>query len=161
MELKDIWIDFTEGYVWKYNTDGRGSGGKGWKCYGNQPNKSDYYHIWFNGKNEQLHRVIYSFYHAIPLEKLGEIDHIDRNPKNNKICNLRLVTKSENCLNKTKQINNKSGHKNISYNKHSDKWRFDININGKITRKCFQQLQDAIEYRDSFYNDYPDILFGN
>ena len=32
-------------------------------------------------KQQQLHRIIYSFYHQIPLDRLGEIDHVNRNKK--------------------------------------------------------------------------------
>jgi hypothetical protein len=47
------------------------------------------------------HRIVWeSFNGKIPNGL--EIDHIDRNKHNNKLKNLRLVTHSENCLNRIK-----------------------------------------------------------
>lgn len=64
---------------------------------GKGPNKQ---RLWRRG-----HRLIYStFVGKIPyFNEHGEsmdIDHIDTNKHNNKLSNLRLVTHSENCLNK-------------------------------------------------------------
>jgi hypothetical protein len=61
------------------------------------------------GKQYLLYRMIY-IYHCgeIPLGKL--IDHVDGNPSNNKITNLRLATYSQN------QFNRKN-HKNQKYPK--------------------------------------------
>ncbi len=60
-----------------------------------------------------------------------EIDHIDRNKLNNKIENLREVTKSENMANRKKHKTNKSGYKGVAYHKASKKWRASVRINKK------------------------------
>ena len=46
------------------------------------------------------HRLIYIFHHGDINSKSLVIDHIDRNTKNNRIENLRLVTHQENMFNK-------------------------------------------------------------
>jgi len=148
-------FDFETGLVFRtFKTRNR-------KCYGNQPYKNVYYDIKINGKMQRLHRVIYSTYHNIPLDKLGQIDHLDRNTKNNRITNLRLVTHSGNILNRTKRLDNKSGHKNISYDKQVNRWVCSIVVDKTTTFKRFDNISDAIKYRDEFYASHPEIYFGN
>lgn len=48
-----------------------------------------------------------------------EIDHIDRNPSNDRIANLRLATRSQNMANRPAQINSVSGLKGVSFHKRS------------------------------------------
>lgn len=60
--------------------------------------KGRYRYITIDGVNYLEHRVIWVMVHgSIPLGK--EIDHIDRDRYNNKLENLRLVTRRENILN--------------------------------------------------------------
>ena len=114
MGQKYIWIDYENGCIWRYS-DKKFRNKKGWFCYGNTEIKTDYYKMNFNGKLQYLHRIIYSFYHKIPLHKLGEIDHVNRIKRDNSISNLRLVTFFENRLNEEKYSTNISGYKNISF----------------------------------------------
>lgn len=64
-------------------------------------------------------------------ELLKDIDHIDRNPSNNRFSNLRSVTKSQNQHNRIKQYNNTSGYKGVIYYKRTGKWRACIYVNNK------------------------------
>lgn len=116
MEQIDFYIDYQLGYIWRYIENGFQSSRKYWLCCGIGNIKNDYNVFTLNGKCQQLHRVIYSYYYSIPLDKLGTIDHIDRNTKNNKIANLRLATKSENALNVGLNKKNTSGFRNIYWN---------------------------------------------
>ena len=61
---------------------------------------SGYMRVYLNGRAYYLHRILAR--HFIPNpDDLPEVDHIDRNPSNNAIENLRWVSRSENCRNKT------------------------------------------------------------
>lgn len=51
------------------------------------------------GKNVHVHRIIWEMHNG-PIAEGQEIDHIDRNPSNNLIENLRLANRSENQCNR-------------------------------------------------------------
>ncbi len=91
-------------------------------------NSNRYACICIKGKNYKAHRLIF-LYHKGYLPK--EIDHIDRNPLNNKIENLRETTRSENCFNTKKYKTNTSGYRGVSWDKKAKKWAAQIQINKK------------------------------
>lgn len=150
----NIHYDFKNGYIWKYEkkTDT-------YKCYGNQPNyKPKYYMIRIDGKNLYLHRVLYSQYNNIPLNELvGEIDHIDMNKKNNALNNLRLVTRSENNLNRPIQTNNKCNYKFIYFTRHKNRYAFEFKLD-KVC-KYFKTLEQAIEFRNNYFKNHDQLDF--
>jgi len=99
-----------------------------------------------------LHRLIAKAFIPNP-DNLPEIDHIDRNPINNDISNLRWCNDFTQAQNKGDQKNNTSGYKNIT--SEDNYFRVVIKRNGKnIARKRFQQLDDAVKYRDEIYKEY-------
>ena len=60
----------------------------------------DYVQISLNGRTYRLHRILAR--HFIPNpDNLPEIDHIDRNPLNNSIDNLKWSSRSDNLRNRT------------------------------------------------------------
>ena len=97
-------------------------------------------------KNFSIHRLLAIHYIENPDNK-SEVDHINRDNRDNRIENLRWVSRSENNQNKDKQINNKSGHKNISYRKPGNRWRYDKVIKGKKVQKYFDSKIDCICYK--------------
>jgi len=75
-----------------------------------------------------------------------EIDHIDGNPQNNKIENLRKATRSDNCSNTKTQKNNKLGIKYIY--KYKNGYKFELTKHKITYYKSFKKLEDAIAYRN-------------
>lgn len=76
------------------------------------------------------HRLAYyMFYKNIP----DCIDHIDRNPSNNAILNLRPATQLQNSQNSSVRKDNTSGFKGVRFNKQSCKWFAQIFLNKKQT----------------------------
>lgn len=59
------------------------------------------------------------------------VDHINRNPGDERRANIRVVTPQKNAFNRKKHTNNKSGFKGVSLHKNG-KYRADIGIDGKI-----------------------------
>jgi hypothetical protein len=95
------------------------------------------------GETYSLHRLIWMmFYGEDPGDY--EIDHIDRNKSNNRIDNLRLVDRSQNCFNCDRTNKNKSGHIGVSYNKRDKLWCAKI---GKKGLGYYKTKEDAITAR--------------
>ena len=87
----------------------------------------------------------------------NEIDHIDQNPLNNKIENLRDVSKSINQRNAKKRINNTSGITGVSWDKVSGKW---------MVRICFDKKQRNLglytdKYRAASIRHFAMEIEGN
>jgi hypothetical protein len=89
--------------------------------------RNGYRRISADGKCFSEHRLAW-FYMTGEFPP-NEIDHIDRNPANNRFANLRVVTRSENMQNVGKYKCNTSGYKGVSYQKCRKKWRAQIEIN--------------------------------
>lgn len=70
--------------------------------------KHGYYEVSLEGCRYYAHRLVYLLFND-KIEDNLVIDHKDNNPSNNKISNLRLVSQSENCRNRLKTPNNKTG----------------------------------------------------
>lgn len=83
------------------------------------------------------------------------VDHINGDKHDNRKCNLRIVTQSENNMNKCMQSNNKSGTVGVYYDKSAQKWRASIVIKGnKIDLGRFVNKQDAIDVRKKAEIEY-------
>jgi hypothetical protein len=75
--------------------------------------REDGYHIIaINGKDYYTHKLVYLFYTGIYPKYL---DHIDTDPTNNDISNLRVATHSQNMCNQKLSIKNTSGYKGICF----------------------------------------------
>ena len=99
------------------------------KASNNRPD--GYSRLTFNGKTYYTHRIIFLMQNGY-LPKY--IDHIDGNPSNNKITNLREATSQQNHFNSKIQSNNSSGIKGISWNKKSKKWQIHVkHYSGRFT----------------------------
>jgi hypothetical protein len=105
--------------------------------------------LFVDGKQHytRIHRLVAE--HFIPkIEGKNFIDHINRNRLDNRICNLRWVTQSENMCNQTIRQTNKSGHQYISFDKSRKKWCFQRTFNKKRIYKRFNTLEEAIAFKE-------------
>jgi len=92
--IKYFVYDYTSGIIWrKINASNVKAGTRA-----DKPRKDKYSTIRFNKKKVSAARVAWTMFTG--KNPNGEIDHIDGNPSNNKIENLRDVTKSQNAMNK-------------------------------------------------------------
>ena len=76
-------------------------------------------------KRLYLHRLV------IDAKKGEYVDHINGDTLDNRRCNLRICTNSENLRNSKTRIDNTSGYKGVSYKKERKKYIAYININKK------------------------------
>lgn len=95
-------------------------------------------------KNRQLF-----LHHLIIGRKPGlVVDHIDRNPLNNRKLNLRHVTQHINCTNTKLSKNNTSGYTGVTWSNKGKKWVAQIMVNSKmINLGRFNDIDGAIRRR--------------
>lgn len=85
----------------------------------------------------------------------GEIDHINGIRSDNRIENLREVTRVENSRNQQIKSNNVSGAIGVRFNQHIDKWESYIKVNyKKIHLGSFNSKQSAIKARKDAEKKY-------
>lgn len=90
-------------------------------------NGQGYFQVQIDGKQYQLHRVIFLWHHGwLPKE----VDHKDTDTSHNWIDNLRPAARHQNQQNLSKLSSNKSGYKGVSWNKQRNKWVAVIRSNG-------------------------------
>lgn len=78
----------------------------------------------------------------------GNIDHINRNRSDNRICNLRIANHVQNGQNLKTYRNNTSGVIGVNWNKRTSKWKSEIDINGKrFYLGLFNTIEEASEAR--------------
>lgn len=90
--------------------------------------RKGYVHILFKGRVYPAHRLIWAMHGNAPAET---IDHINRNPGDNRIENLRAATKGQQLFNTGLRSNNRSGVKGVCWHKYANAWRGQVCFQGK------------------------------
>lgn len=113
-----------------------------------------------NGVLYLTHRLAWLYaYGHFPL---NQIDHINGIKDDNRLVNLRMATASENLMNVAIRVDNTSGFKGVSWQKHIKKWRARGRINGKdyhlgyflTTKEASLAYQSfAKQHHGEFYNN--------
>ena len=119
-------------------------------------NSTGYMSVNLDGSHWLIHRLIYLYHHGV-LPKV--IDHIDGNPLNNKIENLREATMEQNSLNQKGRKNSYSGIKNVYWHKKLKKWYVHVKRNkGIVHFGMFEDLEFAelvaIMAREKYHGQY-------
>lgn len=100
-------------------------------------------------KQVLLHRYILIL-EGIHVPPKMEVDHIDRDPRNNRIKNLRVVTTCENQHNVGLNKKNKSGFKGVCWDNQAKKWRGYLHFNGKQKHLGFWQTPEMAAHAYNF-----------
>lgn len=92
--------------------------------------KSDgYFRIRIGKRHYKAHRLAWLYIHGRwPSE---QIDHINRNRSDNRLCNLRECTHAQNQQNRSSVKKSSSKYLGVSWDNLRSKWRAQIQINGK------------------------------
>tara|TARA_R110000772_G_scaffold260829_1_gene379043 strand:- start:39 stop:542 length:504 start_codon:yes stop_codon:yes gene_type:complete len=105
----------------------------------------------------RVHRLLATTYIPNPDNKPC-VDHIDRNPSNNALDNLRWVTHAENQQNRTLEKRSKTGVQGVGYRTgaahHRSPWHANITLNGKQKSKSFATKEEAVACRKAWELDH-------
>lgn len=130
-----------------FNYDGD-TGLLSWKISGNRitcVNSEGYVSAKVAQRQYKAHRIIWDMHNPDDVLSCGEqIDHINHNRSDNRLCNLRKVTVSENHRNTSRAGNNKSGVTGVYWFKRTGKWKVQIKVSGvQIHIGYFDNLDEA------------------
>jgi len=97
-------------------------------------------------KRYNAHRIAWAhFYGSHPAL---EVDHINGDKIDNRICNLRLASRSQNAMNCKRKSNNTSGYKGVSFHKAAQKWHARICVDYKtLNLGLFATVEEAYTER--------------
>ena len=102
-----------------------------------------YVRIAIDRKVYAAHRLAWLYAHG--SWPANEIDHINRQRSDNRICNLREADRSLNCHNSNIRKDNISGHRGVGWHKHQKKWRARISLSGQMKELgYFKDKESAI-----------------
>jgi hypothetical protein len=105
-----------------------------------------------------VHQLVASVFIENP-NRFTEVDHMDHNPSNNNVSNLRWVSHSQNCGNRRKQTGKAytSVYKGVCFDKRTQKWITTIKVNYKLT---YIGLYDDEHDAGRAYNERAKEIFG-
>lgn len=119
-------------------------------------NASGYILICINSIRYKANRLAW-FYHygKWPCDETPYVDHINGNKADNRIANLRLVTKSQNSRNHKGRSSNTSGVTGVTFKKSNNKWQALIGDNGTYKfLGYFDNFEDAVKARKAAEIEY-------
>ena len=102
-----------------------------------------------------MHRLVMGISYNDDYNKIC-VDHIHGDDiRDNRKCNLRLATRTENAMNRRMQSNNTSGVTGVVWNNERNKWTAQIRLNGKCIRLGhFDNFDDAVAARKAGEEKY-------
>ena len=105
---------------------------------------SGYKTLRFKGQMRKAHRIAFAM--AYGRWPTPACDHINGNTLDNRACNLREATHSQNMHNKGVYRNSSSGIKGVHPHKKSGGWQGVVKLNGKARTKLFRAKEDATQW---------------
>jgi len=119
-------------------------------------NGHGYYNVKIDGKSYLVHRLIWLYvYGNFPKE---DIDHKNRIKNDNRLCNLRDVSRTDNCQNISLPNHNKSGHIGVSWFKSHNCWTVYVKVDKKNKwLGNYKNLDDAIAARKAGEKQYYNL----
>lgn len=112
-----------------------------------------------NNKQVAMHRLILDYYGPL------DVDHINGNQLDNRKCNLRIVTRSQNNLNQNKVRKGTSKYKGVYFDKRRKRYIAEAKLNGKrIFQKSFMTEIEAAKAYDEIakkhFGEFASTNFG-
>lgn len=138
-------------FIWKERDEFKMSGMKA-----GTTNHDGYIRIAIDKHHYMAHRLAWLYMYGYFPE--NEIDHIDRNPSNNKINNLRESSRSCNCFNRNVRSDSSSRITGVLFRKDNGMWTANIMVLGK--RKHIGQFKTKLDAAIARYNAEIDSNFS-
>lgn len=137
---------------WKITINNRGKQGEMAGCLLPRGYKA----IGINNKRYLMHRLIFMMFYGYLPKK---IDHIDGNPINSTIENLRKANDAENSYNAKLRKDNTTGCKGVIWHKWAKKWRVIVKANKNVAYSGYfddLELADLVsqEARDKYHHKF-------
>jgi hypothetical protein len=88
------------------------------------------------------HRLVWELYHG-PIPDGMHIDHINHIRDDNRLCNLRLASRSENCCNQLLLTRNTSGVKGVTVDQ-GKYYYAQVVLNGEKFQKTFPLTEEGL-----------------
>jgi len=154
--------------IWCIRPKSHFKGGAGWHNFNDQfaghlagsPNKNGRIIVKLNGQSYRAARLIWALH--VGHMDFPYIDHIDGNPANDRLFNLRPATPTQNAQNRSLVSGNSSGVCGVTWHKPSKKWWARITLNGK-TRSLglyadkTNAIQRVIEARIVLFKEFARV----
>ena len=121
MKLELEYNPITGLFKWRYTGKGRRN-----DLRAGTKNPFGYLVITFEFQRYMAHILAWAFIHGEFPDK--EMDHINRDPTDNRIENLRLVTHGQNLANSKTRTDNTSGERGVCWDKQKNKWKVQMNL---------------------------------
>lgn len=142
--LKELFYYDPDIGIFTHKVIRRGRGKKG-NVAGNR-NALRYVTLGIDNKVYYAHHLVFLYMEGKFPQK--DIDHINQIIVDNRLCNLRQVTRSENSRNRKIASNNKTGCMGVYFYKERKRWTAEIHLeNNRIYLGSFNKKQDAIDAR--------------
>ena len=117
-------------------------------------NVNGYLYVPIKRRHYSIHRIIFFMFNGC---EPYIVDHIDGNPLNNKIENLRAATNSQNQANTKLSKRNTSGYKGVYFHKSTGLWQASVRKDKKLIHLwLFKNIEDAVKARRSHF----EVLHG-
>lgn len=104
------------------------------KMYSGRPagirDKHGYLRVRLSKVAHSAHRIIWEMHHG-PIPDGLHIDHINGAKDDNRLCNIRLATRSQNLSNRGAPRHNTTGVKGVCWAAREGKWVAYIRVNGR------------------------------
>jgi hypothetical protein len=164
-ELREVFDYSAETGIFRWKTQPKYGSVKVGDIAGYLNKAKGYWYIKYQGKKYSTHRLDWLYIHGETPKEM--IDHIDGNPLNNRISNLREATSFENQKNRAKNLNGTSRFKGVTWHKRDCKWVAQIGLGGKRVHLGYHDTEEdasnayetaALRHHGKFYRDTSKVL---